>query len=67
MNVRNDLVLAYMRTTTVEETGRIEIGRRDEPHVTIHVMECSSCGRTFEHVSGVYEFCPRCGRKVVGE
>ena len=35
--------------------------------VTIHVMECSACGHTYEHVNGSYEFCPRCGRKVVDE
>ena len=34
-------------------------------HVTIHVMECSACGHTYEHVNGDYEYCPRCGRKVV--
>ena len=34
----------------------------------IRVMECSSCGGTFEHVNGSYEFCPRCGRRIeVGE
>jgi len=33
----------------------------------IHVMECSVCGGTYEHVNGSYEFCPRCGRKVVSE
>ena len=35
--------------------------------VTIHVMECSECGRTYEHVWGNYEYCPHCRRKVVGE
>lgn len=30
----------------------------------IHVMECSACGGTFEHVNGSYEFCPRCGRRI---
>lgn len=34
-------------------------------NLTIHVMECSACGGTYEHVNGGYEFCPRCGRKVV--
>ena len=33
--------------------------------VTIHVMECSKCGRTYEHVNGNYEFCPNCGRRIV--
>ena len=29
----------------------------------IHVMECTECGHTYEHVNGDYEYCPRCGRK----
>ena len=35
--------------------------------VTIHVMECSACGGTYEHMWGNYEYCPHCRRKVVGE
>ena len=42
------------------------IGRYGK-RVTVHVMECSECGRTYEHVNGGYEFCPRCRRKVVDE
>lgn len=42
---------------------------RDKPNTEhmqlIHVMECSACGGTYEHINGSYEFCPRCGRKVV--
>lgn len=34
---------------------------------TIHVLECSECGKTCEHVNGSYPRCPNCGRKVVGE
>jgi hypothetical protein len=33
--------------------------------VTVHMMECSECGHAYEHVNGDYEFCPRCGRRVV--
>jgi len=33
--------------------------------MTIHVMECSECGRTYEHVNGGYECCPHCGRRIV--
>lgn len=36
-------------------------------NLTIHVMECSECGGTYEHVNGGYEYCPRCGKKVVDE
>ena len=32
-------------------------------NATAHVMECDMCGRTYEHVNGDYEYCPRCGRK----
>ena len=34
------------------------------PYITVHVMECSECGGTYEHVNGNYEFCPRCGRRI---
>ena len=45
-------------TWTCERVGR---------QLTVHVMECSACGGTYEHVNGDYEFCPRCGAKVVDE
>lgn len=35
--------------------------------VTVHVMECSECGHTYEHVNGSYEYCPHCGRRIVKE
>lgn len=38
------------------------IGRYGK-RMTIHVMECTECGHTYEHVNGDYEFCPRCGRR----
>ena len=41
--------------------GNTALGR----DFAIHVMECSECGRTYEHVNGDYEYCPHCGRKVV--
>ena len=33
----------------------------------VHVMECTECGHTYEHVNGSYEYCPWCGRRVVEE
>ena len=33
--------------------------------LTIHVMECSDCGRTYEHVFGDYEYCPHCRARIV--
>lgn len=58
-------------TCRAEETDTWEcicdqIGRYGK-RVTIHVMECSACGRTFEHVNGVYEYCPHCRRRLVIE
>jgi len=41
-----------------------QIGRYGK-RVTVHVMECSECGHTYEHVNGDYEYCPHCGRRVV--
>ena len=43
-----------------------EIGRYGK-RLTVHVMECSECGRTYEHVNGGYEHCPHCGRRIVKE
>ena len=31
--------------------------------VTIHVMECPECGRTYEYVNGYFERCPHCGTR----
>ena len=56
------------RTETCEadETDLIPFVRADSDDFEvdyIHVMECTECGHTYEHVNGDYEFCPRCGRK----
>lgn len=63
--------LAYVpeRTCEVDETDTWEcvcdsIGHYGK-RMTIHVMECSECGRTYEHVNGDYEFCPHCRRRIV--
>lgn len=55
-------------TCHADETDTLEcvcdqVGRYGK-RVTIHMMECSECGRTYEHVNGDYEFCPRCGRRI---
>lgn len=50
-----------------EETEHVYISWQDGRRLTIHVMECDACGGTYEHVNGGYEFCPRCGAKVVDE
>lgn len=60
-------------TCEADETETIKcwVKCKDEPSTErmelIHVMECSECGHTYEHVNGDYEFCPRCGRKRVDE
>lgn len=36
-----------------------------EPEV--HEWECSACGHVCEEVNGSYEYCPHCGRRVIGE
>ena len=58
-------------TCRAEETDTWEcvcdqIGRYGKK-VTIHIMECSACGQTFEHVNGAYEYCPHCRRRLVIE
>ncbi len=54
-------------TCDVDETDTWECVRDDlggyGKRLTVHVMECTECGHTYEHVNGDYEFCPRCGRK----
>ena len=58
-------------TCEADETETIKcwVKCKDEPSTErmelIHVMECSECGHTYEHVNGDYEFCPRCGRRRV--
>ena len=58
-------------TCQADETETIECVCDDVWHyckrLTVHVMECSECGHTYEHVNGSYEFCPRCGRRIVEE
>lgn len=49
--------------TETWECVRDGIGHYGE-RVTVHVMECSGCGRTYEHVNGEYEYCPRCGARI---
>jgi len=51
-----DVIKCWVKCEDEPNTERMEL---------IHVMECSSCGGTYEHVSGSYEFCPRCGARIV--
>ena len=57
------------RTTITDETDTWEFVCDSIGHygkrVTVHVMECSECGRTYEHVNGDYEYCPHCGRRIM--
>ena len=46
-------------TTTVDETGVETVVD------AVHLCECNECGHSFEWVYGEYEYCPRCGARVV--
>lgn len=49
-----------MKTCELDLTEIVECG----PYI-YRVWECSECGREHEEVNGKYEFCPRCGAKVI--
>ena len=42
----------------------IETDSYSNPYEVIHVLECSVCGETCEHVNGSYPRCPNCGLRV---
>lgn len=42
----------------------VETDRYTNSRETIHVLECSECGETCEHVNGIYPRCPHCGKAV---
>lgn len=48
------------QTTTVDETGVETVAD------AVHLCECNECGHSFEWVYGEYEYCPRCGSRIVG-
>ena len=43
----------------------VETDSYSNANEVIHVLECSECGRTCEHVNGSYPRCPYCGAKVI--
>ena len=47
-------------TTTVDETEVETVAD------AVHLCECNECGHSFEWVYGEYEYCPRCGSRIVG-
>ena len=47
-------------TTTVDETGVETVAD------AVHLCECNECGHSVEWVYGEYEYCPRCGSRIVG-
>lgn len=47
-------------TTTVDETGVETVAD------AVHLCECNECGHSYEWVYGEYEYCPRCGSRIVG-
>lgn len=48
------------QTTTVDETDVETVVD------AVHLCECNECGHSFEWVYGEYEYCPRCGSRIVG-
>ena len=46
------------------ECELVEVDSYSNAGEVIHVLECSACGRTCEHVNGSYPRCPHCGRKA---
>lgn len=42
-----------------------EVDSYSNANETVHVLECSACGKTCEHVNGSYPRCPHCGRGAV--
>jgi len=42
----------------LEETDSYDVA-----YETVHVLECSACGRTCEYINGAYNYCPNCGAK----
>lgn len=47
------------------ECELVETESYSNANEVIHVLECSACGKTCEHVNGSYPRCPHCGRKAV--
>lgn len=42
----------------------VETDSYSDANEVIHVLECSECGKTCEHVNGGYPRCPHCGKAV---
>lgn len=56
------------RLQAAEPVGTCELVETDSysnANEFIHVLECSACGETCEHVNGSYPRCPYCGAKAV--
>lgn len=56
---------AVAATLGAGECELVETESYSSANEVIHVLECSSCGETCEHVNGSYPRCPHCGRKAV--
>lgn len=50
-----DVIKCWVKCKHEPSTEHVEL---------IHVMRCSECGGTYEHVNGSYEYCPRCGARI---
>ena len=56
---------AIIATLGGGECELVEVDSYSSDRETIHVLECSACGKTCEHVNGSYPKCPHCGRRAV--
>lgn len=54
-----------LRTEWFGECELIETESYSNKNEVIHVLECSECCKTCEHINGSYPRCPHCGRKAV--
>ncbi len=64
-----DTILSLRERLQAEAFGECELVETDSysnANEVIHVLECSECGETCEHVNGSYPRCPHCGRAVWG-
>lgn len=46
-------------------TARVDLTEVIDSARGVKCWECSSCGRSFESLFGDYEYCPRCGARLV--
>ena len=53
------------RVYVPERTAEVDLTEVIYKARDVKCWECSSCGRSFESLFGDYEYCPRCGARLV--